>query len=44
VIFRKGGERTDLTLLLDGRAEQGLSMAEAAAIGIPPGLTPPMSS
>jgi hypothetical protein len=39
-VTRKGGERTDLTLWLDGRAEQGLSMAEAAAIGIPAELTP----
>jgi len=26
-VIRKGGEKTDLTLWLDGRAEQGLSMA-----------------
>lgn len=31
----RGAERADLTFWLDGRAEQGLSMAEAAAIGIP---------
>ena len=32
------GDTRDLTLWLDGRAEQGLSMAEAAAISLPPGL------
>jgi trehalose/maltose hydrolase-like predicted phosphorylase len=32
------GDAKDLTLWLDGRAEQGLSMAEAAAISLPPGL------
>lgn len=34
------GNRNDLTLRLDGRAERGLGMAEAAAIGLPPGLQP----
>ncbi len=32
------GDAKDLTLWLDGRAEQGLAMAEAAAISLPPGL------
>ncbi|MGH8123151.1 MAG: glycosyl hydrolase family 95 catalytic domain-containing protein [Rudaea sp.] len=32
------GDARDLTLWLDGRAEQGLAMAEAAAISLPPGL------
>ena len=32
------GDAKELTLWLDGRAEQGLSMAEAAAIALPPGL------
>ncbi len=34
------GDAKQLTLWLDGRAEQGLRMAEAAAISLPPGLTP----
>src|SRR5207344_2068114 len=33
------GDTKDLDLWLDGRAEQGLSMAEAATISLPPGLT-----
>ena len=33
------GDTNDLTLWLDGRAEEGLTMAEAAAIGMPAGLT-----
>jgi protein-glucosylgalactosylhydroxylysine glucosidase len=32
------GDAQDLTLSLDGRAEQGLAMAEAAAISLPQGL------
>ena len=32
------GDTKELTLWLDGKAEQGLSMAEAAAIELPPGL------
>ena len=32
------GDAKDLTLWLDGRAEQGLTMAEAAAISLPAGL------
>ena len=37
-ILGSDGDAKDLTLWLDGRAEQGLSMAEAAAIGLPQGL------
>ena len=33
------GDAKDLTLWLDGRAEQGLTMAEAAAISLPSSLT-----
>ncbi|MBN8884642.1 MAG: glycoside hydrolase family 65 protein [Rudaea sp.] len=33
------GDAKDLTLWLDGRAEQGLTMAEAAAISLPKDLT-----
>jgi protein-glucosylgalactosylhydroxylysine glucosidase len=36
----KGGATNDLTFWLDGRAEQGLPMAEAAAVGVPSDLTP----
>jgi protein-glucosylgalactosylhydroxylysine glucosidase len=32
------GDAKDLTLWLDGRAEQGLSMAQAAALGLPDGI------
>jgi len=32
------GDAKDMTLWLDGRAEQGLAMAEAAAIALPQGL------
>ncbi|HEY0230929.1 MAG TPA: glycoside hydrolase family 65 protein [Dokdonella sp.] len=32
------GDTKDMTLWLDGRAEQGLAMAEAAAISLPPDL------
>jgi len=39
-VTNKGAQKTDLTLWLDGRAEQGLSMAQAAAIGISSELTP----
>lgn len=38
-ILADDGNAKDLTLWLDGRAEQGLSMAEAATIGLPTGLT-----
>lgn len=34
------GDSKTLTLWLDGRAEQGLKMAEAAAIAVPQGLQP----
>ena len=37
-ILGSDGDAKDLTLWLDGRAEQGLSMAEAAAISLPQGL------
>ena len=37
-IVSSDGNAKELTLWLDGRAEQGLSMAEAAAIELPPGL------
>ncbi|MET0226257.1 MAG: glycoside hydrolase family 65 protein [Dokdonella sp.] len=34
------GDTQDLSLQLDGRAEQGLAMAAAAAVALPPGLRP----
>ncbi len=34
------GDAKDLTLWLDGKAERGLAMAQAAAIGLPDGLEP----
>ena len=34
-VLAKEGNTNDLTLWLDGRAEQGLTMAQAAAIGLP---------
>jgi protein-glucosylgalactosylhydroxylysine glucosidase len=37
-IVSSNGNMRELTLWLDGRAEQGLSMAEAAAIELPAGL------
>jgi protein-glucosylgalactosylhydroxylysine glucosidase len=37
-IVSTDGDAKDLTLSLDGRAEQGLDMAEAAAISLPAGL------
>jgi len=37
-IVSDGGDANDLTLWLDGRAEQGRDMAEAAAIALPPDL------
>ncbi|HEY8010211.1 MAG TPA: glycosyl hydrolase family 65 protein [Rudaea sp.] len=39
-VLADDGDSNDLTLWLDGRAEQGLAMAQAAAIGLPKGLTP----
>jgi trehalose/maltose hydrolase-like predicted phosphorylase len=39
-VLTSRGDTRDLTLSLDGRAEQGLRMAEAAAIGLPDGLKP----
>jgi trehalose/maltose hydrolase-like predicted phosphorylase len=37
-VLASDGDTKALTLWLDGRAEHGLTMAEAAAIGRPPGL------
>jgi trehalose/maltose hydrolase-like predicted phosphorylase len=37
-VLEAGGDVKELTLTLDGRAEQGLSMAEAAAIQLPDGV------
>lgn len=37
-VLSSDGDAKDLTLWLDGRAEQGLSMAEAAAISLPKDL------
>src|SRR5256884_397276 len=39
-VLAQDGDASDLTLWLDGRAEQGLAMAEAAAIGLPEGASP----
>jgi trehalose/maltose hydrolase-like predicted phosphorylase len=39
-VLHSEGDAQDLTLSLDGRAEQGLGMAEAAAIELPPGVKP----
>jgi len=39
-VLASDGDVRDLTLSLDARAEQGLRMAEAAAIGLPEGLQP----
>jgi protein-glucosylgalactosylhydroxylysine glucosidase len=39
-VLAHDADRHDLTFWLDGKAEQGLSMAEAAAIGLPAGLSP----
>jgi len=39
-VLARDADRRDLTFWLDGRAEQGLSMAEAAAIGLPADLSP----
>ncbi|WP_158753065.1 glycoside hydrolase family 65 protein [Dyella sp. S184] len=39
-VLADDGDSKNLTLWLDGRAEQGLGMAEAAAISLPAGLTP----
>lgn len=39
-VLASGGDRKELTLWLDGRAEQGPGMAEAAAISLPAGLQP----
>ena len=37
-VLHSEGDASTLSLWLDGRAEQGLSMAEAAAIGLPAGV------
>ncbi|HEY0198559.1 MAG TPA: glycosyl hydrolase family 65 protein [Rhodanobacter sp.] len=39
-VLRSEGDAQDLTLSLDGRAEQGLGMAEAAAIELPANAKP----
>ncbi|HEV7122695.1 MAG TPA: glycoside hydrolase family 65 protein [Rhodanobacter sp.] len=39
-VLASAGDSKDLTLWLDGRAEQGLGMAEAAAVGLPDRLQP----
>jgi trehalose/maltose hydrolase-like predicted phosphorylase len=39
-VVASGGDAHDMTLHLDGRAEQGLKMAEAAAVQIPENLDP----
>jgi protein-glucosylgalactosylhydroxylysine glucosidase len=39
-VLAASGDVRNLTLALDGRAEQGLSMAEAAAVQMPDGVTP----
>ncbi len=39
-VTSKDGDAKNLTLWLDGRAEQGLAMAEAAAIRLPAGVSP----
>ncbi|WP_158879784.1 glycosyl hydrolase family 65 protein [Rhodanobacter sp. L36] len=39
-VLHSDGDTQDMTLSLDGRAEQGLRMAEAAAIELPAGLKP----
>jgi protein-glucosylgalactosylhydroxylysine glucosidase len=39
-VLSSEGDTADLTVWLDGRAEQGLGMAEAAAIELPKGMKP----
>ncbi len=39
-VLAANGDVKSLTLSLDGRAEQGLSMAEAAAVALPDGVVP----
>ena len=39
-VLADDGDSKQLTLWLDGRAEQGLGMAEAAAVSLPEGLKP----
>jgi trehalose/maltose hydrolase-like predicted phosphorylase len=39
-VLAADGDVKNLTLMLDGRAEQGLAMAEAAAVQLPDGVVP----
>ncbi len=39
-VLATGADEREQTFWLDGRAEEGLSMAEAAAIGLPEGVSP----
>jgi protein-glucosylgalactosylhydroxylysine glucosidase len=39
-VLTNDADSRDLTFWLDGKAEQGLTMAEAAAIGLPAGVSP----
>jgi trehalose/maltose hydrolase-like predicted phosphorylase len=39
-VLAADGDARDLTLWLDGRAEQGLAMGEAVAVALPEGLAP----
>ncbi|MEO7051264.1 MAG: glycoside hydrolase family 65 protein [Rhodanobacter sp.] len=39
-VLASDGDSKDLTLWLDGRAQQGLGMAEAAVVSLPEGLQP----
>ncbi len=39
-VLANNGDSKELTLWLDGRAEQGMDMAEAAAVSLPDGLQP----
>jgi len=39
-VLSADGDAQDLSMQLDGRAEQGLAMAEAAAVALPPGMRP----
>jgi hypothetical protein len=39
-VLAHDGDNKDLTLWLDGQAEQGMAMAEAAAVSLPVGLRP----
>lgn len=39
-VLKAAGDKRDLTLWLDGRAERGLKMAEATALSLPSGVEP----